>query len=229
MRKASNSRIVLARVMMTVLAMMFAAIAGAQEASSLPASSGPNQPQVVQPDQGGVNWKGVGVGAGTVAGNLLYVPAKLTYGILGGIAGGAGFLLTGGNKQVADTIWRSSLGGDYVLTPDMVTGKNPVHFSGPTSTAPTDSSSAGGAPSAYSGAASSSGAPATLTPSSSNLNGSVPATHAIDSGAGPVSGANVPTVPDPATSADSSSSSYSSGEHQAPKLKTQPLPETSIE
>ena len=45
--------------------------------------------QVEQPMEGGVNWKGVGVGAGTVAGNVLYMPAKLVYGILGGIAGGA--------------------------------------------------------------------------------------------------------------------------------------------
>ena len=34
-------------------------------------------PQVPQPDQtSGVNWKGVGVGAGTVVGNILYMPAK---------------------------------------------------------------------------------------------------------------------------------------------------------
>ena len=90
-----------------------------------------------QPDQSSsVNWKGVGVGAGTVVGNVLYMPAKLLYGIGGGIVGGAGYLLTGGNSQVSNTIWRSSLGGDYVLTPDMVAGKQPVHFSGPTDTAP---------------------------------------------------------------------------------------------
>ena len=29
-----------------------------------------------------------------------------------------------------------SLGGDYVVTPDMIAGKEPVHFSGPTETAP---------------------------------------------------------------------------------------------
>src|SRR5271156_4736226 len=71
-------------------------------------------PQVPQPQASpGVNWKGVGVGAGTVVGNIFYMPAKLLYGIGGGIVGGAGYVLTGGNKQVADTIWRSSLGGDY--------------------------------------------------------------------------------------------------------------------
>ena len=90
--------------------------------------------QVPQPTDGNVNWKGVGIGAGTVAGNVLYVPAKLVYGILGGITGGASYLLTGGNTETANTIWRSSLGGDYVLTPDMVAGQQPIHFSGPTMT-----------------------------------------------------------------------------------------------
>ena len=75
------------------------------------------------------------MGAGTVVGNVLYLPAKLVYGILGGIAGGAGWALTGGNTQVSNTIWRSSLGGDYVLTPNMVAGQDPIHFSGPTTTA----------------------------------------------------------------------------------------------
>jgi hypothetical protein len=95
-----------------------------------------NQAQVAQPPDDNVNWKGVGVGAGTVASNILYVPAKLVYGILGGITGGASYVLTGGNTQTANTIWRSSLGGDYVLTPDMITGQQPVHFSGPTTTPP---------------------------------------------------------------------------------------------
>ena len=41
-------------------------------------------PQVPQPQASpGVNWKGVGVGAGTVVGNLFYMPAKLLYGIGG--------------------------------------------------------------------------------------------------------------------------------------------------
>src|SRR5271157_4015017 len=103
----------------------------------LPGTAAAPQAQVPQPQSDpGVNWKGVGVGAGTVVGNVLYIPAKLVYGILGGVAGGAGWALTGGNTQVANTIWRSSLGGDYVLTPNMVAGQDPVHFSGPTTTAP---------------------------------------------------------------------------------------------
>src|SRR5580658_3486302 len=106
----------------------------AQSTNNVVGGSQTNQAQVPQPPDGNVNWKGVGIGAGTVAGNILYVPAKVVYGILGGITGGASYLLTGGNTQTANTIWRSSLGGDYVLTPDMVAGQKPIHFSGPTMT-----------------------------------------------------------------------------------------------
>jgi hypothetical protein len=176
--------------------------AGAANAGS-PVAAGPN-PQVPQPeDQSGVNWKGVGVGAGTVLGNAVYMPAKLVYGILGGIAGGAGWALTGGNTQVANTIWRSSLGGDYVLTPSMVAGKQPVHFSGPTATAPPPATDQSANP-AGNATVAQSGAPA-------NTAGTPPATpsgpHPIDNGAGPVVG----------------------GGNAAPSNSPAPLPSTNIE
>jgi len=97
-----------------------------------PATGGP---QVEQPDSGGVNWKGAGVGAATLLANVGYIPAKTVYAIVGGITGGVGWAVTGGNQQVGNSIWRSSLGGDYVLTPEMISGQAPIHFSGP-STAP---------------------------------------------------------------------------------------------
>jgi hypothetical protein len=152
-------------------------------AASAPAGA---QPQVTQPDEGGVNWKGVGIGAGTVASNVVYIPVKLLYGILGGIGGGAGYLLTGGNQQVSDTIWRSSLGGDYIVTPDMITGKEPVHFSGPTETAPPP------APDADSGVAPLPPITSNAAPSSSALSSAsiAPANAApirpMDSGTGPI-------------------------------------------
>jgi hypothetical protein len=155
----------------------------------LPGTAASPQAQVPQPqDDPGVNWKGVGVGAGTVVGNALYIPAKLVYGILGGVAGGAGWALTGGNTQVANTIWRSSLGGDYVLTPNMVAGHDPIHFSGPTTTAaqpqPQSLPAAPPQTSANYGAATAYRPTATSTGNSP----SAPATHPIDSGAGPIGG-----------------------------------------
>lgn len=99
-------------------------------------------PQVAQPESGGVNWKGAGMGAAALVANVGYIPAKTVYAILGGITGGVGYALTGGNQQAANTIWRSSLGGDYVVTPDMLSGKAPIHFSGPAGPAAAGTSSA---------------------------------------------------------------------------------------
>lgn len=208
----------------TVLFVSAMALAVAMPVSAMAQSAGnvpqQNQEQVPQPDGGGVNWKGVGVGAGTIAGNLLYIPAKLVYGILGGIAGGAGYVLTGGNSQVSNTIWRSSLGGDYVLTPKMLTGQQPVRFSGPTQTAPpaTASTSTSGSltpvPStssyssnSYGSSASSAGTSGSSTQamtsssygssgySSSSFGGS--SARPLDHGAGPVrNSSSAPPLPD---------------------------------
>lgn len=92
--------------------------------------------QVPQPSEGGVDWEGVSYGVGAPAADVVYVPAKFLYAISGVLIGGGAYVLTGGNTQTANAIWRSSLGGDYVVTLDMVAGKEPVHFSGPTDTAP---------------------------------------------------------------------------------------------
>jgi hypothetical protein len=122
------------------LAMMLAAVIGLPvldaAAQTAPQAAPAQEQQVPEPDEGGVNWKGAGYGTGALLGNVLYIPAKLVYAAGGGLTGGLAYLVTGGNKQNADTIWRSSLGGDYVLTPDMVAGKQPVNFSGPTATPP---------------------------------------------------------------------------------------------
>jgi hypothetical protein len=108
-------------------------------ADQQPAAAG--GPQVAQPESGGVNWKGAGMGAAALVANVGYIPAKTVYAILGGITGGVGYALTGGNQQAANTIWRSSLGGDYVVTPDMLSGKAPIHFSGPAGPAASGTSS----------------------------------------------------------------------------------------
>lgn len=200
-----------------------------------------DQPQITQPEQGGVNWQGVGVGAGTLATNVVYIPAKLVYGLLGGIAGGAGYALTGGNQQVANTIWRSSLGGDYVVTPDMLTGKQPVHFSGPTQTEPTTGPSANAAaPGAASASTSAGTGPAVTSsarPSSSFTSPSTMAaapTHPIDTGAGPIgstlSSTSISSSGSGSISGSPSASSInSSTAAKSPAKKSAPIPDTSIE
>jgi hypothetical protein len=144
-----------------------------------------------------VNWQGAGYGAAALFGNLLYIPAKLVYAVTGGIVGGGSYLVTGGNKQVSDTIWRSSLGGDYVLTPGMIQGKEPVYFSGPNQVSPPTTPSGSTGPVS---SAATSGTPMASTGSpgggitSSNYGGSSGGSAAsgsvsgapIDSGSGPV-------------------------------------------
>jgi hypothetical protein len=185
-----------------------------------------SQAQVPQPSDGNVNWKGVGIGAGTVAGNVLYVPAKLVYGILGGLTGGASYLLTGGNTQTANTIWRSSLGGDYVLTPDMVAGQKPIHFSGPTMTAPGSAASTSAAAPAASSAMNSTPA---RTASAANVGGSLNSSPIAGYS---TTGSAIPQPADRGTGPVSPGGSFSGG--SAAKgmnggVAVPPLPGTSIE
>ncbi|MGH7906846.1 MAG: hypothetical protein ACREP6_09480 [Candidatus Binataceae bacterium] len=139
--KAKSGRFAVAALALT-LAWPVGAFAQQTSIASPPgAQSGTQAPQ---PENGGVNWQGAGFGAAAVLGNLLYVPAKVLYAVAGGIVGGGSYLVTGGNSQVSNTIWRSSLGGDYVLTPGMIEGKQPVYFSGPNQVAPPPASRAAG-------------------------------------------------------------------------------------
>lgn len=71
-----------------------------------------------------------GIGVVTVFANFVYMPVKLVYGVLGGITGGFAYVLSGAKREVADGVWVPSLGGDYVLTTEMMKGEEPVHFNG---------------------------------------------------------------------------------------------------
>jgi hypothetical protein len=155
----------------------------AQDASAPPAqaSSAATTMQVQQP-QSGVNWPGAGYGAAALFGNLLYFPAKLVYAILGTIVGGGTYLVTAGNAQAASTVFRSALGGDYVLTPQMVAGQQPINFSGPTETPPPNTNEA---------SASSTVQPITPLPPPTSAPAAAPsvtngAVQPMDAGSGPV-------------------------------------------
>ncbi|MBV8054108.1 MAG: hypothetical protein JO071_02575 [Deltaproteobacteria bacterium] len=217
-----RTRIWLLRVL-TLMALYLGTSAWAQSSGSSAPGLPADEPQVAQPSNGGVNWKGVGIGAGAVVCNLAYVPAKLIYGILGGIAGGAGYALTGGNKQVADSIWRSSLGGDYVLTPEMMSGKKPIYFSGPSEAAPAQASS-GNSSSASNGMPSTPGAPLSAPAAPP---GTGPTTYPIDNGAGPV-GATGNSRPAPYAGGNNPSNGYR-GYNRPPAPNGSSLSDTSIE
>jgi len=198
MRKGNFRFAVIALALSVMIAGPLAEFAAAQSAQPVGA---PAATQVPQPTDNSVNWPGAGYGAGALLCNLLYIPAKLVYALLGGIVGGGTYLITAGNQQAANTVWRSALGGDYVVTPQMLAGQQPINFSGPTDTPPvvpeaaTSSSSSMTTTTASSGGiapipplpASSSGSPA----SASSSTGGQPLDHGAGPAAGSASGANI--------------------------------------
>lgn len=73
-----------------------------------------------------------GIGTATVAANVVYVPVKLGYALLGGMTGGVAYVLTGANYNVAERVWVPSMGGNYVLSTDQLRGTEPIQFSAST-------------------------------------------------------------------------------------------------
>lgn len=177
-------------LMLTVAFCAPAQYAAAQVNQAQPNAGAPAT-QVQQPQEGGVNWPGTGYGVGALFVNVLYVPAKLVYAILGGLVGGGTYLITAGNKQAADTVWRSAFGGDYVVTPQMLAGEQPINFSGPTQTPqenipPANSTSASSSSANYGSVA-----PIAPIPSSGSSTAASSPGQPLDNGAGPANGANI--------------------------------------
>lgn len=74
-----------------------------------------------------------GIGLGTALVNVLYIPAKFTYATVGGLIGGFAWLLTLGDTDTAMGVWEPTMGGSYVVTPNMLRGREPIEFSGTSS------------------------------------------------------------------------------------------------
>ena len=183
MRKTIFRTITSAMALMLTMALCAPQYASAQDGSQPNAGATPTQVQ--QPPEGGVNWPGTGYGVGALFANVLYVPAKLVYAILGGLIGGGTYLVTAGNKQAADTVWRSAWGGDYVVTPQMLAGEQPLNFSGPTEIPPEPS-----APSSATSSYNSGVSPIAPIPSGSSASASSSG-QPMDHGSGPSSSANI--------------------------------------
>jgi hypothetical protein len=75
---------------------------------------------------------GENFGLGLVAGfgTMVYFPVKMVYSMIGGLVGGLTYLVTLANEDTANAVWQPTLGGSYVLTPDMIAGQEPVEFIG---------------------------------------------------------------------------------------------------
>ena len=66
--------------------------------------------------------------AGTVLANVFYVPAKIVFAGAGAAASGVAYVVTLGDSSTSNEIWNASVGGNYVLTPRMIEGEEPVRF-----------------------------------------------------------------------------------------------------
>ena len=65
-----------------------------------------------------------------------YGAAKMAYAIGGGIVGGLAWAITGGNMEVAKSIWIPSMTGEYIVQPQHLTGEKHLYFVGVSSEAP---------------------------------------------------------------------------------------------
>ena len=70
----------------------------------------------------------VGTGVGSVVGSAVYFPFKAAFCILGGI--GSGFTLVAAGPESANKVASASCRGTWVITPDVVKGRERVHFVG---------------------------------------------------------------------------------------------------
>ena len=85
--------------------------------------------QAQQEDES-VAFEGV-VGVGAAICTLVYSPLKVAYAIGGSVVGGLAWMWTLGDTSIAGPIFRSSVQGDYVVTPSHLAGQRDLHFFGP--------------------------------------------------------------------------------------------------
>ncbi|MDZ7379844.1 MAG: hypothetical protein ONB06_10945 [candidate division KSB1 bacterium] len=71
----------------------------------------------------------LGWGSLAVVCNVFYVPAKLAWAGVGGVTGALAYVVTLGDVDTAKRVWQPSLGGNYVVTPAMLRGEEPLYFS----------------------------------------------------------------------------------------------------
>jgi len=74
--------------------------------------------------------KYTGLQLGALGCTMLYGPAKLVYAGVGSLISGFSWALTGGNTEVARSIFVASAFGDYIVTPEHLKGERPLEFVG---------------------------------------------------------------------------------------------------
>ena len=60
-----------------------------------------------------------GVATGVSAGNMWFLPIKVISVSMGAITGALSYIVTGGNAELTQQIWRDTQQGPYLVTPDL--------------------------------------------------------------------------------------------------------------
>jgi hypothetical protein len=71
-----------------------------------------------------------GMGAAAGLTSVVYAPVKVAYAAGGSIVAGLAYVLSGGDKEVAKPIFDASVRGDYVVTPEHMSGERELEFVG---------------------------------------------------------------------------------------------------
>jgi len=71
-----------------------------------------------------------GLGIGSALTSLVYGPVKVVYAVLGGVIGGIAWGLSGGDSDVLEAVLLPAVRGDYVVTPAILRGEEPLEFIG---------------------------------------------------------------------------------------------------
>lgn len=73
----------------------------------------------------------LGWGMAAVGTNLLYIPVKMVWALTGSLTALLAWGFSAGNGDVALSVLEPSLGGTWVVTPEMMRGAEPILFIGP--------------------------------------------------------------------------------------------------
>ncbi len=90
----------------------------------------PSRPSNPSPLSNQSSPEGVGLQLASWALTVPYGAAKIAYAIGGGIVGGLAWAMTGGNMEVAKSIWIPSMTGDYIVLPQHLIGEDHLYFVG---------------------------------------------------------------------------------------------------
>jgi hypothetical protein len=72
----------------------------------------------------------IGTGVGSVVGSAVYFPFKASFCILGGVSSGFAAIFAG--ARAAEKVAGTTCRGTWVISPNIVKGKETVHFAGTT-------------------------------------------------------------------------------------------------